>query len=150
MRRFPRLTGTILAVGLSGMMLAACGSGSSHPPQTLGAAKAAVERLPFEVRGRIEHGVLIGRVGRGSDHSFRFFVFIAGSIPRKLPGVRGYERAVRSRPSELSGLGTTRYVFLSQGRPRRNPPRLRNKEALETVAIEDAICEEVGQPCPPI
>jgi hypothetical protein len=123
-------------------------------PETLEAARRGIEALPYKIRLRTPPGVenaLIGKAFVAGGKSFRFFLFVNRSAPKRLPGVPGYE--VRGpngsiHPGLVGGrLANTDVMFATVPGP--GLTRLQKYRRQQILAdVAKTIClRQTGAPC---
>jgi hypothetical protein len=125
-------------------------------PESVAAARAGIEALPYEIRLREPAAVantLIGRVFGSRGETFRFFLFVNRNAPARIPGVRGYgfhgpHHRILNRGLEGGALANTD-VLLSTT-PRRGLSRAQENEQYDVlIAVEETVClRQLGRPCP--
>jgi hypothetical protein len=152
-----RLTsvGFCFALVALAMPLSAC-AGIGSNPESVPAARAGIEALPYDIAMREPpdvHNVLIGKVHGRLGETFRFFLFVNRNAAAHLPGVPGYgfhgpHNRILNHGLEGGALANTD-VMLSTIR-RRGETRAQESDRYKIeFAIEDTICErQTGEPCP--
>ncbi|HSS33095.1 MAG TPA: hypothetical protein VLL27_07420 [Solirubrobacterales bacterium] len=125
-------------------------------PESLAAARAGIEALPYEIRLREPQGVentLIGKVHGRLGEAFRFFLFVNRGAAARIPGVPGYGfHGRRNRilnPGLMGGQLANTDVMLATV-PRRNESKAQEREHYGIlIAVEETVClRQTGKPCP--
>lgn len=125
-------------------------------PESVAAARAGIEALPYEIHLREATGVhsaLIGKVFGSLGETFRLFLFVNRNAAVRLPGVPGYgfhgpHRRILDPGLEGGALATTDAMFWTI--PRRGESKVQEDEryAIES-AVEETIClRQTGGDCP--
>jgi len=124
-------------------------SESSGPPETLAAARRAIEKLPYPIDLREPagvHGVLIAHLRGKHGEVSRLFVFVDRPPPTHLPGVpdfHGYSEIL------TGGSVTENYATASVEFRKRGESRAQYRERIHIeVEVEQALCEQAtGEAC---
>lgn len=124
-------------------------------PESMAAARAGIEALPYRIDLRQLPGVqntLIGKVRGSLGERFRFFLFVNRPAAPRLPGLPGYSAhgPGNSLPGPgLAGgpLANTDVMFSTV--PRRGDTKAQRRERRKILtAIRDTIClRQLGAPC---
>jgi hypothetical protein len=124
-------------------------------PESLAAARAGIEALPYRIRLRQPPGVkntLIGKVRGSLGETFRFFLFVNRDATARLRNVPGY--SAHGPGNTLPGpgltggpLANTDVMFSSV--PRRTDTKAQRRERRKILAaVEATIClRQTGAPC---
>jgi prolipoprotein diacylglyceryl transferase len=125
-------------------------------PESLPAARAGIEALPYEIHLREARGVkntLIGKVLGSRGESFRFFLFVnrdAAAHLRHVPGYgfHGKRHRIPNRGLEGGALANTDVIFSTA--PRRGSTKAQEDEQYTILAaVEETVCRrQTGEPCP--
>lgn len=125
-------------------------------PESMAAARAGIEALPYEIRLREPRGVrnvLIGKVHGSLGETFRFFLFVNRSAAKRLPGVPGYgfhgrQGRILNRGLEGGALGNTDVLLTTVPRRGESRAQMNERFAIE-LAIEETVClRQTGAACP--
>lgn len=124
-------------------------SESSGPPETMAAARKAIEKLPYRIDLREPAGlndVLIAHLHGKHGETSRLFVFVDHVTPTHLPGVpnfHGYSQSL------TGGSVTDNYATASVEfrRPGESRAQYRERWHIE-LEVEEALCEQAtGEAC---
>ena len=127
-------------------------------PESMAAARAGIEALPYEIELREPPGVsnvLIGRVHGSLGETFRFFLFVNRSAARRLPGVPGYgfhgpHGRILNRGLEGGSLGNTDVILFTVFKRGESRAQINERYNIQ-FAIEDDVClRQTGDVCPAI
>ena len=125
-------------------------------PESMAAARAGIEALPYDIDLREPPGVanvLIGRVHGSLGETFRFFLFVNRSAARRLPGVPGYgfhgpHGRILNRGLEGGSLGNTDVILFTISRRGESKAQVNERYDIQ-FAIEDGVClRQTGEVCP--
>jgi hypothetical protein len=125
-------------------------------PESMAAARAGIEALPYDIDLReppTVANVLIGRVHGSLGETFRFFLFVNRNAAARLPGVPGYgfhgpHDRILDRGLEGGSLGNTDVIFFTVYRRGESKAQINERFDIE-VAIEDGVClRQTGRTCP--
>jgi hypothetical protein len=124
-------------------------------PESMAAARAGIEALPYEIHLREPRGVqnvLIGKVHGGLGETFRFFLFVNRNAAPRIPGVPGYgfhgpHNRILNRGLEGGALANTDVMLETIGR--RGETRAQEKERFDILlAVEETVClRQTGEAC---
>jgi len=115
-------------------------------PESLAAALAEIEALPYEIGLRVlaSQNTIIGNVRGSLGERFRFYLFVNRSAPRRLGGVPEFDR------DALKGgrLAHTDALLLTP--PRRSDTKAQRHERRRILtAVADSVClRQTGERCP--
>jgi hypothetical protein len=125
-------------------------------PESLAAARAGIEALPYRIQLRQPPGVkntLIGKIHGGLGETFRFFLFVNRDAAARLRHVPGYgahgpRNSIPDPGLEGGPLANTDVLFSTV--PRRSETRAQRHEHRKILtAVENTIClRQTGDPCP--
>jgi hypothetical protein len=125
-------------------------------PESMAAARAGIEALPYEIQLREPAGVrnvLIGKVYGSLGETFRFFLFVNRNAAAHLPGVPGYgfhgpHNRILNHGLEGGALANTDVMLETIGR--RGETRAQENERFDIgFAVEDTVClRQTGKICP--
>jgi hypothetical protein len=145
-----RLCGAALVLAAL-FLVAGCGgsSGSSGPPETMAAAREAIEKLPYPIDLREPagvHGVLVAHLHGKRGETSRFFVFVDRPPPTHLPGVpdfHGYSESL------LGGSVTDHYAIASNEIRKHGESHAQYRERSHVeLEVEEALCKQAtGEAC---
>jgi hypothetical protein len=124
-------------------------------PESLAAARAGIEALPYAIRLREPRGVentLIGKVRGSLGETFRFFLFVNRGAAPRIPGVPSYgfhggHSRIPNRGLEASQLGNTDVIVATV--PKRSATEAQEREHYKILgAVEKTVCvRQTGKPC---
>jgi hypothetical protein len=125
-------------------------------PESMAAARAGIEALPYDIRLREPasvKNVLIGKVHGSLGETFRFFLFVNRGAAAHIPGVPGYgfhgpHNRILDRGLEGGALANTDVILATVSR--RNETKAQENERYDIeFAIEDTVClRQTGEVCP--
>lgn len=127
-------------------------------PESMAAARAGIEALPYEIDLREPAGVantLIGRVHGSLGETFRFFLFVNRSAAKRLPGVPGYgfhgpHKRILNPNLEGGALANTDVILFTVSRRGESKAQINERYDIQ-FAIEDDVCRrQTGKVCPAI
>ncbi len=125
-------------------------------PESMAAARAGIEALPYEIDLREPAGVantLIGRVHGSLGETFRFFLSVNRSAAKRLPGVPGYgfhgpHKQILNHSLEGGSLGNTDVILFTVSRRGESKAQTNERYDIQ-FAIEDGVClRQTGHVCP--
>ena len=125
-------------------------------PESMAAARAGIEALPYEIRllePRGVENVLIGKVHGSLGETFRFFLFVNRNAAAHIPGVPGYgfhgpHNRILNPGLEGGALANTDVMFSTVGR--RGETKAQERERFTILfAVEETVClRQTGKACP--
>lgn len=125
-------------------------------PESLAAARAGIEALPYEIDLRHARGAknaLIGKVRGGLGETFSFFLFVNRKPAKRLRkepdyGTHGPDHELPDRGLEGGRLANTDYLFSTT--PHRGETQEQKFQQYKILtAVKDPICvRQTGQTCP--
>jgi hypothetical protein len=125
-------------------------------PESMAAARAGIEALPYDIDLREPPGVanvLVGRVHGSLGETVRFFLFVNRNAAKHLPGVPGYgfhgpHDRILNRGLEGGSLGNTDVIFFTVYRRGESKAQINERFDIG-FAIEDDVCRrQTGKVCP--
>lgn len=120
-------------------------------PESLAAARAGIEALPYAIRLRQPQrppSTLIGLVAGARGERFRFFLFVNRSAARRIPGEPAYR--FDEGPHGLEGGPLARTDAFLNTPPKRGETRAQRRERGRILAaVKDTVClRQTGSRCP--
>jgi hypothetical protein len=137
---------------ISVLVLSACGgSDGTHPPETVGTARRAIESLPYKIDVREitgQDGALLGELHGKLGETERFYVFVHGRGPLRINDVV-HALGVRDAEQIEGGELTESYALFSPVIKRTGETRRQIEEGSSAIyAAEEALCEQAtGESC---
>ena len=124
-------------------------SESSGRPQTLAAARRAIEKLPYRIDLREPpgvHGVLVAQLHGKRGETSQLFLFVNRSPPTHLPGMpdfHGYSESL------TGGSLTDHYATASVEFRKHGESRAQYRERFHVeLEVEEALCKQaMGEAC---
>lgn len=125
------------------------GQADGQRPETLAAARRAIERLPYPIDLREPpgvHGVLVAHLHGKHGETSQLFVFVDRSPPTHLPGMpdfHGYSESL------TGGSVTDHYATASVEFRKRGESRAQFRERFHIeIEVEEALCRQaIGEAC---
>jgi hypothetical protein len=127
-------------------------------PESVAAARAGIEALPYKIRLREVPGVnniLIGKVFGSLGETFRFFLSVNRNAAAHLPGVPGYgfhgpHNQILDHGLEGGALANSDVLLQTIGK--RGETKAQENERLEiALAVEETVCRrQTGKACPAV
>lgn len=126
--------------------------------ESMAAARAGIEALPYEIHLREPpgiHNVLIGKVFGSRGETFRFFLFVNRNAPAHLPGVPGYGfhgPHHRTLDHGLEGGALANSDVMLDTISKRGETKAQERERFDVeFAVEETVCRrQTGRACPAI
>jgi hypothetical protein len=124
--------------------------------ESVAAARAGIEALPYEIHLREPpgvHSVLIGKVHGNLGETFRFFLFVNRDAPAHLPGVPGYgfhgsHHRILDRGLEGGALANSDVMLETISRRGETKAQEHERHGIE-FAVADTVClRQTGRACP--
>jgi hypothetical protein len=125
-------------------------------PESMAAARAGIEALPYDIRLREPAAVknaLIGKVHGSLGETFRFFLFVNRNAATHIPGVPGYgfhgpHDRILNRGLEGGALANTDVMLTTVSRRGESKAQVNERYDIE-FAVEETVClRQTGEACP--